>query len=157
MDAASTLGEMVLMRILESDAPSQRDESYLTIGKLCKCYLPFAAGGRGTIGDQARVGIVCEALLRRCKMAGMLDNLLDYTSTNSDDDAGEEVGVSIQELYETVEAGIERREDKGREYITRKREARKGKSSSKDKDDGEAYRWLKGSGDRMKMILKTLS
>jgi hypothetical protein len=76
-DAASTLSEMMLQRMLESSAPSESDEDYLTLGKFIRCYAPFAAGGKGDVEAQARVSIVLEGMLRRCARAGMLRALID--------------------------------------------------------------------------------
>ena len=155
VDAASTLAEMVLMRILEDKAPTERNDPYLTVSKMCRCYLPFAAGGKGSATEQAKVGLVCEALLRRCKAAGMLDN---FPISEGEGENGEET-VSKQKLVDTVEDGIDRREERAREYINRRKEGRKGKGSGKEKerDEDEALRWLKGSGERMRMVLRGLS
>lgn len=154
MDAASTLGEMVLMRLLESDAPAVRDESYLTVNKLCKCYLPWA--GKMGVLEQAKVGICCEGLLRRCKAVGMLDNLGDDEDVNGN--GGAEGSVSKQELMEKVEEGIQRREERAREYINQRRERKKGRTSGKEKEreEDEAMRVLKDTGIRMRMVLKSV-
>ncbi len=143
MDAASTLGEMVLMRILESDAPAVRDESYLTVQKLCRCYLPWAGRG-GTVVEQAKVGVCCAGLLRRCWAVGMLERM--------------EGGVNREVLIAKVEEGIQRREERAREYINRRREGKKGRGSGKEKEreEDEAMRWLKGTGNRMRMVLKSV-
>lgn len=147
MDAASTLGEMVLMRILESDAPAVRDESYLTVSKLCRCYLPWA--GKMGVVEQAKVGVCCEGLLRRCKAVGMLESL----------DEAAEGSVSREALAEKVEDGIQRREERAREYINRRREGKKGRVSGKEKEreEDEAMRLLKHTGNRMRMLLRTIS
>ena len=92
MDAASTLCERLLWRFLESSAPTTREDEYLTVKKLCVAYLPYAAGGKGSVGEQARVSLLCEALLRRCKSAGMLDNLSTPNTPNIEGVLSSETG-----------------------------------------------------------------
>ena len=149
MDAASTLGEMVLMRILESEAPAVRDESYLTVRKLCEYYLPWA--GKMGVVEQAKVGLCCEGLLRRCKAAGMLEGL---------NEEGVEGGVGAETLNGKVEEGIQRREERAREYVNRRREGRKGRASGnkeKEREEEEAMRLLKDTGNRMRTLLRTIA
>ena len=159
MDAASTLGEMVLMRILESDAPAVRDESYLTVAKLCKCYLPWA--GKMGVLEQAKVGVCCEGLLRRCKAVGMLDNLDDDSGRNAMSVQIDRVEASVSKpmLVDKVEEGIQRREEKAWEHINQRRERKKGRSSGKEKEreEDEAMRVLKDTGNRMRMLLRSIA
>jgi hypothetical protein len=173
LDAGTTLAEMLLQRLLESAAPSEREDNFLTLAKLCECYAPYAAGGTGKTVDQAKVGLLIEALVRRCKAAGMLEGLLDHTSEQQDsggsrdedrveeENGPEEQSVTKAELLASIEKGITRREDRADDYKTRRREVRKGKSGiggqQKDTVEDEAWKWLKESGARMRMVLNTLA
>lgn len=147
-----------MQRMLESKAPVTTDESYLTVGKLVRCYAPWAAGGRGSVVDQAKAALAVEALVRRCRAVGML---------SEEDNNGNGDGVNREELVKAVESGIERRERRATEWMDRKKEGRRGKGkglgTSKGKagdggdEDDEAWKALRSSGVRMRMVLKELN
>ena len=72
-DAQSTLLEMILHRLLDSAAPNERKEPYLTQKKMEIYYLPFAAN-KTSIIDNVKVSILLEALLRLLARTGLLKN-----------------------------------------------------------------------------------
>lgn len=126
-DAHTTLCEFLLQRTIESAAPSVRSHTLLTQRKLAEEYLPYAAS-KGTIDANCRVSLLLEAMMRRLNQAGMLER--------------------TPELETSLEDGIERRLGKVGEGMDVKR--RKGRG-----EDG-SWEWLVESGERMRVILKSL-
>jgi hypothetical protein len=181
IDEATTLIERILQRKLEGDV-ADSDERYLTVGKWVECYTPFAAGKKGDVLEQAKVSMAVEALGRWCvkgaiMTVGIVDDAGNSTAGGTTAvDGGQQVPssaptdgsiqpVSKADVVDAVEKGITRRERKAREYMDRKREkkrsSKKGrKSGGQDEEDGdedeEAWRWLLGSGERLRAMVKSL-
>jgi hypothetical protein len=66
-----TLCELLLQLMLESAAPSTREDRYLTQRKMQDFYLPYAAN-KSTHVDNAKVSLLLESMLRYFYMAGSL-------------------------------------------------------------------------------------
>lgn len=137
-DAHISLCEVILQRMLESAAPIG-EENYLTERKMREDYFPWAAG-KNTVEAQAKVALLLEALVRRCANSGMWNGL------SSDEK---------QALWTAVEVGIERREAVAMQALENKKGRRGGRKGVGDAEE-EAWKWLRESAARMRMVVRSL-
>ena len=137
-DAHTTLCEVILQRSLESAAPAVRSEKFLTGRKLREMYLPYAASGSGCEG-QAKVGVLLDALVRRC--AGV-NGILKKEDK--------------EEVMAAVKVGVERREAICRERMGRRKKKSGSGTGEEELLEREAWRWLVESGQRMRGVVDLL-
>lgn len=121
--ARPTLCELLLYRLLESDAPSS-SEPYLTQDKLEECFLPYAANAANAV-DNTKVSILLETLLRSMATNGMLH--------------------IRPSLKEAVEYGIEARGEKA--FSDTK------KSHMKQQEEDVGVLWLVESAERITYMM----
>ncbi|KAI4233543.1 MAG: hypothetical protein LQ349_004349, partial [Xanthoria aureola] len=122
--AASSITQIILRSLIASPAPPPLTDD-LTQKDLERCYLPYPAN-TGTIGDNAKVSLCVETLLRLLQgHCGLYWN--------------------DGHLRAAVEQGIEAREQKAKKA---------GKGRGKGKADGEGERmWLRTSAGRMRALV----
>ena len=138
IDTHIYLCELLLQRMLESAAQSTRS-SELTERVLRKHYLPHAAG-KNDIESQAKVGLLLEAVLRRCAAAGM------YNEVSAERKA---------KLERAIEKGIERRRSKAQEGQEH-RKGRKKSGGALAEADSVAWELFWASAERMRVVVNSL-
>lgn len=124
-NSLASLIQMLLRPLLSSSAPVSNANS-LTAEQFASHFAPFAANV-GSVGENARVGICVEGLLRLLVLEGVL--------------AGDEVRKGVGEA---VEEGIKAREEKG---------SADGRRKSSGKGE-EGWRCLVEGGERMRCLLE---
>lgn len=126
LSAASSITQIILRSLIASSAPLPLTDD-LTQDTLERCYLRYPAN-TGSISDNAKVSLCVETLLRLLQRHCGLD--------------------WSQDLQDSVEKGIEAREQKAKKA---------GKGKGKGKGEGPDERiWLRGSAGRIQGLVEMI-